>query len=448
MTPVKFPRRKGLAVAAVASASLLLAACGSSSSSSSTASGSPAASGSGSASAASLLATACIDNSNLGGDLTIPVGAVLSLSGSGAFYGDTMSSGAKLAAAEIKAAGGPDFQLNLLDHKDGNAQAGVAATRQLGENGTRFALYSYVGALGSAFQGIEQYKMLSLDGGGGTQLFGQGKPYFYGTRAPQPFESFPGIAEWIKTKQPDVKTASIILPDNGAENVKGTLASATAALASIGVTVKDSEVVTYGGTDFQTAVTKIIAANADAVINTQYGSDVGYFLKQYRGAGGKAPVFGVDLVPDALKIAGPQASAGFAFGTQYFDPTNPGNDWGKHFVEAWKAAYPDKPAPDFYAGDYYRDMFTIWHVVQRVLAAGGDVNNPDDVLKAFTSDLSFPDIAGAPANGTQCGSYSMDPTTHAANTTYMAMLEVQPDGTSTKVAATFNVGAKDFKLAN
>jgi len=448
VTPVKFPRRRSLAVAAVASASLLLAACGSSTSSSSTDSGSPAASGSGSASAASLLATACIDNSNLGGDLTIPVGVNVALSGQGAYYGDVMSAAAKLAAQEIKAAGGPDFQLTILDHKSGDAQAGVATTRQLGQAGTRFALYSYIAVLGSAFQGIEQYKILSLDGGGGTQVFGQGKPYFYGTRSLPPNDSFGGIAQWIKAKQPNVKTVSIIIGDTGAENTKQSIETATKALADVGVTVKDSEVVTYGGNDFQSAVTKINAAGTDAVISAQYGTDTGYFLKQYRGAGGKAPVIGVDMVPDVLKIAGPQAAAGYTFGQQYFDVANPGNDWGKHFAEAWTAAYPDKGAPDFYAANYYRDMFTFWHVVQRVLKNGGDVTNPDDVLQAFTSDLTFPDVAGKPAAGSQCGAYSMDPKTHTVTSANMAMVEVQPDGATTKVVATFNIGGKDFTLAN
>lgn len=396
--------------------------------------------------ASNLLDLACISPDNLGGDLTIPVGINVALSGQGAYYGDVMSSAAKLAAEQIKAAGGPDFQLSIKDHKSGDAAAGVATTREFGDEGIHLALYSYIGVLGSAFDGIEQYKILSLDGGGGTQEFGQGKPFFYGTRSQPPNDGFVGIAKYLAEKFPDVKQVAFVIGDTGAENVKNSTEIVTSELGKIGVSIVDTEVVTFGGTDFATAITKILSSPAELIVAAQYGTDPGYFLKQLRGAGSDLQVIGSDLVPDVLDIAGPEASAGYIWAQQYFNPESPGNDWGTFFVDSWTDAYPDKEAPDFYAANYYQDMFTLWQTVQRVLSTGGDPTDPDALLEAFTSDLTFPSVAGAPQPDKPCGSYSIDPATHTLSSVSMGVVEVQPDGVTVKQVASFDIGGADFKL--
>jgi len=60
------------------------------------------------------------------------IGAVLALTGTGSFYGDTMSKGTNLAVKHIKAAGGPNLHIIYKDHKSGNPEAGATATRELG----------------------------------------------------------------------------------------------------------------------------------------------------------------------------------------------------------------------------------------------------------------------------------------------------------------------------
>ena len=49
-----------------------------------------------------------------------------------------------------------------------------------------FPLASYTDDIGVMLDGTAQFKMFTLDGGGGTSVFGQGKPYFWGTRAITP----------------------------------------------------------------------------------------------------------------------------------------------------------------------------------------------------------------------------------------------------------------------
>jgi ABC-type branched-subunit amino acid transport system substrate-binding protein len=72
------------------------------------------------------------DAKALGTGLHFKLGIVLALTGPGSYYGRIQGNGAKLAVAQIKAAGGPDIELIFKDHKTADAQAGARATRELG----------------------------------------------------------------------------------------------------------------------------------------------------------------------------------------------------------------------------------------------------------------------------------------------------------------------------
>ena len=79
-----------------------------------------------------LAALLGVDAATSGKGMTVPAGAVLALTGTGSFYGKTMSRGLDLAAKHIEAAGGPKITYTYLDHKSGDAAAGKAAITELG----------------------------------------------------------------------------------------------------------------------------------------------------------------------------------------------------------------------------------------------------------------------------------------------------------------------------
>ncbi len=377
----------------------------------------------------------------LGGDLTIPVGINVALSGQGAYFGDVMVKGAELAAQQIRDAGGPDFQLSIKDHKSGDAAAGVQTTREFSQEGVHMALYSYIAVLGSALAPIEQYKILSLDGGGGTQEFAKGMPYFYGTRALPPNDTFVGTAQYIAEAMPEVTKVAIIIGDTGAENTADSVSKAEAELESNGIDLVDTEIVTYGGTDFTSAVSKIVASDAQLLISAQYGTDTGYLLKQLRAAGSDLPVIGVDFIPDAVEIAG-SAADGFMFSLDYFDAANPTNQWAEYMVETAAEAYPDL-VPDYYFANYYQDMFALWETVQRVVADGGDVNDSEALLAAFESDLTFPSVYGGTLDDPS-GTQTIDADTHSLSERTMGVFRY--DGGTVTPLATYGIGGVDFAL--
>ena len=114
------------------------------------------------------------------------LGAVLALTGNGSYYGTTMTNGIDLAVRHVAAAGGPNIDVTYKDHKSGDAQAATQAMTEIGTAGIPAKLASYADGLGAMLAGTAQYKCFTLDGGGGTSIFAQGQPYFWGTRAITP----------------------------------------------------------------------------------------------------------------------------------------------------------------------------------------------------------------------------------------------------------------------
>ena len=159
-----------------------------------------------------------IDEASAGKGQTIELGAVLALTGTGSFYGKTMSRGLDLAAKHIEELGGPTFKYTYLDHKSGDAAAGVQAMAEIVSKKIQAKFASYADDLGAMLTSTAENKMFTLDGGGGTSIFGQGQPYFWGTRAITPNDPMPGLFKWTKETYPDAKTVGLVGWDIGEAN--------------------------------------------------------------------------------------------------------------------------------------------------------------------------------------------------------------------------------------
>jgi ABC-type branched-subunit amino acid transport system substrate-binding protein len=213
--------------------------------------------------------------------VTWELGAVLPLSGPGSFYGKVMKEGTVLALRHIKEAGGPDIKVTYKDHKSGNPEAGAAATRELGEAGHHAVLGSYLADFGAMLPGLEQYQMLSLDGGGGTGVFFQGKPFFWGTRGITPDDSFAGTYQWVKEKMPDTKRVAFVIWDAGEAYVKATADNLKKELTKQGMELVGVETAPIGATDYASIYARLKGLNPDLIQLAIWGPDPGYFMKGY-----------------------------------------------------------------------------------------------------------------------------------------------------------------------
>jgi branched-chain amino acid transport system substrate-binding protein len=250
-----------------------------------------------------VLGLSGLDAKALGTGMRFKLGIVLALTGPGSYYGRIQGNGAKLGVAQVKAAGGPDIELIFKDHKSADAQAGARAARELGIDGVSAVLTSYVGDIGAMFPGLAQYKMLALDGGGGTSDFGQGKPYFWGMRAIEPDDDFIGALKYWKATGPKIKRISLVYIDQGPAN-EIVINNFNKALKETGLEFASGEVTPIGAIDYSATISRLKTANPDAVFVFTIGVDTGYFMKQFVNAGLTMPVIGAEAVPDAAKVAG------------------------------------------------------------------------------------------------------------------------------------------------
>jgi ABC-type branched-subunit amino acid transport system substrate-binding protein len=371
------------------------------------------------------------------------MGNVLALTGSGSFYGKTMTRGTDLAVEHIKAAGGPTITVKYYDHKSGDAAAGKQAITELGEAGFPAKLASYVDDLGAMLEGTAQYKMFTLDGGGGTSIFGQGQPFFWGTRAITPNDPLPGLFKWTKETYPDAKTVGLSGWDIGEPNNGIIKEDVLKKIAAAGYEHNGLyELFPVGTQDFSAVFPKLKANEPDILLLGAYGQDPGSFVNQSVTAGLNATVLGFEFTPDGVNASkGSYDSVGWTFAYDYFDANNPISPWAKLFVDEFQAKYGE--APDFYAANFYENTLVMWEVIRRVLKSGGDINDGAALDAALQENLTVVSVYGG--DESTVGTYTLDPTTHSVVKRGMGVFEYK-DGTVTPKAF-FGIDGADFKDA-
>ncbi len=385
-----------------------------------------------------------IDPATSGGGTSWKLGSVLALTGPGSYYGKTMSNGIDLAVKHIKAAGGPDIEVITLDHKSGDAQAGIDAMRDLIAKGVPAKLASYVDDLGAMLPQTEQAKMFTLDGGGGTSIFGQAKPFFYGTRAITPNDALPGALTYLKTAMPGKTKLGYIMWDLGepvnTQIREDLLAKAEAAGFEFNGLY---EVYPVGASDYSTLIPKIKANMPDILIAYGSGQDPGHFSSQWYTSGGDlCPFLGFELTPDGVNAAkGAYDEYGFMFAADYFDENVGVNPLAQLFIAEFQAEYGSMP--DFYAANFYENTLAMWDVVRRVLKKGGDINSGEELDAAFQEDLTAASVYGGDA--TTVGKYEIDPTSHTVIRRPMGIFQ-QKDGKVTPLAY-YDINGEDYREA-
>jgi len=462
--------RLGAAGAAVALAPSVLAACGSDNSSKSsattasgggsatTASGGSATTASGGAATtaasggssgatptvADLATLLGVDAATAGKGMSIDAGAVLALTGTGSYYGKTMSRGLDLAAKHIEAAGGPKINLIYLDHKSGDAAAGKAAITELGSKNVPAKFASYADDLGAMLDGTAQYKIFTLDGGGGTSIFAQGKPYFWGTRAITPDDTLPGLFKYTKETLPNAKTVGLVGWDVGEPSNSIVKADILKKIADGGYTHNGLyELVPVGNQDFSQVLPKIKSNEPDILLLGMYGQDIGSFTNQAATAGLKATRFAFEFTPDGVSSSkGTFDKDGYSFTYDFFDSGNPKSPFAKLFVQEFKKEYGGD-SPDFYAANFYENMFDLWEVIRRVLKSGGDIKSGDALDKALRTNLTIVSVYGG--DDKTVGTFTLDPTTHSVIKREMGVFEYK--GGKVTAKAFFGIGGEGYAKA-
>lgn len=360
-----------------------------------------------------------------GSGVTLSAGMLLAMTGQGSFFGEVMSQGAKLAAAQIKAADGITYDITIGDHKSGDVPTALTVTRQLVTQSQIKILQTSYGAPSEAITPlIAQNKILSFNGGGSSP--GQvGKPYLWQTRMIFGDDPAPGALAWIAREYPDAKKLAIVgTQENGVAGAKTIGPQVWQQLT--GGTVVANEQHDVGATDFGSIVARVKSSAPDAILTFSFGDDVGYLVKQLREANVEVPIMGIEFTEQAAKVAG-DAYDTFNFATDFYDPKNP-NPWNKIFVKGHNEMFGVDP--EYYGANYYEQVFFVWELVRRVLAEGGDATDTTALDEALKADPRFKSLYGGDAQTT--GEVMFNPEDHTISKP-MGVFEVQ-NGQPVKIA--------------
>jgi branched-chain amino acid transport system substrate-binding protein len=386
-----------------------------------------------------------IEEASAGAGKTIEIGAVLALTGTGSYYGKTMTRGLDLAAKHIAELGGPTFKYTYLDHKSGDAAAGVQAMQELISKGIQMKFASYGDNIGSMLTQTMEGKVFTLDGGGGTGIFAQGKPYFWGTRAITPNDTLPGVFRWFKENHPDGKTVGVMGWDGGEENNAVTREDTLKKIADAGLEFNGLyELVPIGGQDFSQVIPKIKANEPDLLLCGHYGQDPGSFADQASTAGLKAVKMSFEFTPDGLNASkGAYDRDGYLFSYDYFDPRSQKSPLAVTFIEEFNAEYGEDP--DFYAANFYENAFVMWECMRRIWSQDPEAEITGEAMDAaLRENLTVVSVYGG--DESTLGSYTLDPDTHSVTKRLMGVFEYKA-GETTPLAF-FNIGGEDYEAVS
>lgn len=159
-----------------------------------------------------------------------------------------------------------------------------------------------------------------------------------------------------------------------------------AQLAAMGGEMVGEEYVPLGGTEFSTIISKIQAAQPDAIFNTLNGDSNVAFFKQFKDAGFTAeamPVMSVSVAEEEVRGIGPENIAGHLVSWNYYQTTDTSEN--EQFVAAYKEAYgEDRVTADPIEAGY----FGVYLWKEMVEAAGS--TDVDAVREAAaTGEIEF-----------------------------------------------------------
>jgi branched-chain amino acid transport system substrate-binding protein len=286
-----------------------------------------------------------------GGPKKIKIAVVGPLTGSMAVVGNQFVEGTKLAVDEVNAKGGiKGVKVEIITHDDRNDPKEAAAIAQKLVQDKE--LYGVIGSYSSSccFASIPIYEKAGI-----VQITPSASHPDLPKRSKYMFRMWTGInvyapqlAEYT-VQQMGKKRIAVIYVNNdfGIANAK----AYTARLKELGADVVASETFADGDKDFKAQLTKIKAAEPDAMAVFSYYVEGALIVQQARAAGIEVPFVatGTFMEPEFLKLAG-QAAEGIVFNTE-FHPDDP-RESVQAFMKKFRAAYPGKQPAPYHATSY------------------------------------------------------------------------------------------------
>lgn len=302
----------------------------------------------------------------------IKIGANLELTGGIATFGQSAANAAKLAFKEINAGGGvlgKQIVLVTADNKSEPSESTNATTKLI----TQDKVVAVIGAIAStntlaAVQVATDNKIplltptstntkVTVDGG-------KVRDWVFRSCFIDPFQGT--VMANFATKSLNAKNVAI-LTDNSSDYSKGLTQVFEETFIKNGGKVIAKEAFLQKDQDYKATLTKIKAANPDAIFIPAYYEEVGRIVKQARELGITVPLLGTDGwdSPKIVEIAG-AATLNNTYFSNHYSPEDKDPKVVK-FVEAYKKEY--NQVPDALAALGYDAALLIADAIKRAGSA-------------------------------------------------------------------------------
>ncbi|TKW65471.1 MAG: amino acid ABC transporter substrate-binding protein [Paracoccus denitrificans] len=314
-------------------------------------------------------------------------GAILAMSGKGDWYGKVMSRAIILAVDEINAAGGVDgipLEVVIEDHKSGVAKEGVSAiNRLINISGVEAVMTSFSPPTQAIAPIADEQGILVLNGGGTSMaLLGLTDMMFHN----RTLASDLAIAAAMRAEELGLGDMSQLVWKNDAG--ESMMAAADPFWESKGKKILATEYMEIGASNIDTQVAKLRASNPDWVALWLFSPETGLAIKKIREFGITAPLVGIEYTADVKELAG-AAAEGYEYATDFFAPSAE-NPWSERFAKAYEERWGE--APEFYAANYYENVYVLAEAIRRARAKGGDYWDGRKLAEAIRENPTFPSV--------------------------------------------------------
>jgi len=284
------------------------------------------------------------------------IGLMGPMTGLWASEGQEMKQVVDLLAEDLNAKGGVlGRKVEVVSEDDGgDPKTAALAAQKLVTQKVVAVIGTYGSSITEASQNIYNEAKIPQIANGSTaiRLTEKGLKYFFRT-CPRDDEQAKVGAQYIQSM--GYKKLAI-LHDN-TTYAKGLADETKGLVEKAGVEIVFFDALTPGEKDYTAILTKMKAANPDAVFFTGYYPEGGLLLNQKKAMNWPVPFIGGDATnnPDLVKIAGAEAAEGFAFLSPPLPKDLPTPE-AKAFLESFTKKYGKAPASIYsvLAGDGFR----------------------------------------------------------------------------------------------
>ncbi|MCK0195849.1 ABC transporter substrate-binding protein [Ancylobacter sp. 6x-1] len=316
----------------------------------------------------------------------ITIGFTAALSGDFAAFGLNMRKGLDLALKELNAKGGPAYAIDAVDDR-GEAREGVLIAQRFCSDSKIDVVmgYSFSSIALAAVPVFDQCKLPVLASAVTSPALSNASPYFRRnvlTDAVQGEMMGTYAAKTLGLK-------NIYVLNQQDDYGIGVAKAFSAAAGKDGAKIAGSESYMLGTKDFRTLLTKVRAAQPDAIFIGGFYTEAAKIAEQARGLGIKAQLLSTDgaLNVELMKLGRSAVEGMIVYGM--FDPSvaTPATE---AFLKAYQAAYNE--APSAWAALGYDAGMTLGAAVE--LAGKGGKVDRESLNAAFGKLKDVPGVTG------------------------------------------------------